>query len=674
MTDQTVPRRADVARTARDADRRRDRRQSHGVLERGGLAGPDTHFSLRRAWPSRTSAPLLAGAAVRRAASASMLIDMATGVSHDVVVCPARTASSRARVLDPAVDGQVPVVIAEFALVEEIVHQRRALARGDGQARADRPRPAARQPAVGRRARRERARPPHPALLHLRAEDARRPRLGASGRRRHGRWSTSSPARCSTSIDYVDLPVPQRGRQLPPRRRGVGPDRAGPEADRDHPAGGPELHHRRRRRARLGWAGTCRSASTSARAWCFHNVSHRRRRRRQRPGALPRVHRRDDGAVRRPEPAALVPELLRLRRVPARRLRQLARTGLRLRRRHHLPRRGASPATTATPRVIPQAICIHEEDTGILWKHFDNWNGSSDLAPQPAPGRLASSSPSATTTTASTGTSASTARSSSRSRRRVSCSPPPTRAPATRSPRELAPGLGAPYHQHLFSARLDMMVDGARQRRRRARGGARAARAANPTGTGFTQTVTRLRTETRRPAAGRQHAGTGSGWSRNPSVQEPAGRRRRLGALPGGQAGAAGRRGVRHPRARDVRDEAPLGHAVRADELYPAGDFVNLHPGGAGLPGLDRGRPRRRRHRHRAVAHLRAHPLPAHRGLAGHAGRHLPVSCSSRTASSAATRRSTSRRPTSDHCAPGGTPHDTEPRPPRPRTRRYRPS
>ena len=25
---------------------------------------------------------------------------------------------------------------------------------------------------------------------------------------------------------------------------------------------------------------------------------------------------------------------------------------------------------------------------------------------------------------------------------------------------EIAPGLGAPYHQHLFNARLDMMVDG----------------------------------------------------------------------------------------------------------------------------------------------------------------------------------------------------------------------
>jgi primary-amine oxidase len=25
---------------------------------------------------------------------------------------------------------------------------------------------------------------------------------------------------------------------------------------------------------------------------------------------------------------------------------------------------------------------------------------------------------------------------------------------------EMAPGLGAPFHQHLFSARLDMAVDG----------------------------------------------------------------------------------------------------------------------------------------------------------------------------------------------------------------------
>src|SRR5687768_1610238 len=35
-------------------------------------------------------------------------------------------------------------------------------------------------------------------------------------------------------------------------------------------------------------------------------------------------------------------------------------------------------ANDGTARTIPQAICIHEEDWGILWKHTDNWNGSSE--------------------------------------------------------------------------------------------------------------------------------------------------------------------------------------------------------------------------------------------------------------------------------------------------------
>ena len=34
-----------------------------------------------------------------------------------------------------------------------------------------------------------------------------------------------------------------------------------------------------------------------------------------------------------------------------------------------------------------------------------------------------------------------------------------------------------------------------------------------------------------------------------------------------------------------------LGHALRPDERYPAGDYPNQHPDGDGLPTLDRGRP-----------------------------------------------------------------------------------
>ena len=55
-------------------------------------------------------------------------------------------------------------------------------------------------------------------------------------------------------------------------------------------------------------------------------------------------------------------------------------------------------------------------------------------------------------------------------------------------------------------------------------------------------------------------------------------------------------------------------------ERYPAGNYPNQHRAAPGS-GVDQGRPPARRPGHRAVAHLRRDPLPAHRGLAGDAGR-----------------------------------------------------
>ena len=87
-----------------------------------------------------------------------------------------------------------------------------------------------------------------------------------------------------------------------------------------------------------------------------------------------------------------------------------------LRRRHRRRR-------WAARKVIQNAICMHEEDYGVLWKHTDMFTGIARDPPPAAAGRSRSSSPSATTTTASTGTSTSTAPSSSRSRPPASCSP-----------------------------------------------------------------------------------------------------------------------------------------------------------------------------------------------------------------------------------------------------------
>jgi primary-amine oxidase len=60
---------------------------------------------------------------------------------------------------------------------------------------------------------------------------------------------------------------------------------------------------------------------------------------------------------------------------------------------------------------------------------------------------------------------------------------------------EIAPGVGAPYHQHLFSARLDMMIDGVGN----AVDEVDAVRVPmgpdNPSGNALTRSVTRLRRE-----------------------------------------------------------------------------------------------------------------------------------------------------------------------------------
>jgi primary-amine oxidase len=114
------------------------------------------------------------------------------------------------------------------------------------------------------------------------------------------------------------------------------------------------------------------------------------------------------------------------------------------------------------PYVVENAVCLHEEDYGILWKHVDVHRGSSEVR---------------------------------RSRRLVisfiatvgnyeygfywylyldgtiqlevkltgimsTMAVDPARTEPLRHARMVAPGLAAPLHQHLFNARLDMEVDG----------------------------------------------------------------------------------------------------------------------------------------------------------------------------------------------------------------------
>ena len=227
--------------------------------------------------------------------------------------------------------------------------------------------------------------------------------------------------------------------------------------------------------------------------------------------------------------------------------------------------------------------------------------------PPAAPGDLLLHHRSATTTTASTGTSTSTAPSSSRPRPPASCSPRPTRAA---DPLRLRDGARASARRSTSTcsrARLDMAVDGVRQRRR---GGRRRARVPmgpdNPYGNAFTRQrdpADAASREALRDADGR----VGRAWHIiNPDKPQPARAARRLRAASRGPA----------RRCWPTRTSSIAARAAFAtkhlwvtrydpDERYPAGDFVNQHPGGAGLPACVGGRPRHRRRGHRRVAHLR---------------------------------------------------------------------
>ncbi|KQP02033.1 tyramine oxidase [Leifsonia sp. Leaf264] len=114
---------------------------------------------------------------------------------------------------------------------------------------------------------------------------------------------------------------------------------------------------------------------------------------------------------------------------------------------------------TGNPVTIENGICMHEEDFGTLWKHQDMFTGSNEVRRSR---RLVIS---FFTTVGNydygfywylylDGT--------------IECEAKltgilfPSSYPEADYPyaSEVAPGVGAPFHQHLFSARLDMTVDG----------------------------------------------------------------------------------------------------------------------------------------------------------------------------------------------------------------------
>ncbi|GAA1029169.1 primary-amine oxidase [Virgisporangium ochraceum] len=245
---------------------------------------------------------------------------------------------------------------------------------------------------------------------------------------------------------------------------------------------------------------------------------------------------------------------------------------------HYLP--AVLPDADGAPRTVENAVCLHEEDHGVLWKHSDLFTGSRETRRQR---RLVVSffvtvgnydygfywylylDGTIELEVKATGVLF-------------------TSAYRADSPwaTEVAPGLGAPFHQHLFCARLDMTVDGPRNVVDEVDVTRVPTGADNPYGNAFTRTATRLTRESEPrladPAVGRvwrvanpdslNRLGKPVAYTLEPEAQP---------VLLADDGAPIARRATFATRHLWVTPYSP-------DERYPAGELVNQHPGGDGLP------------------------------------------------------------------------------------------
>jgi primary-amine oxidase len=234
--------------------------------------------------------------------------------------------------------------------------------------------------------------------------------------------------------------------------------------------------------------------------------------------------------------------------------------------------------TEGSPRTVENAICIHEEDVGVLWKHTDLFTESAETR---------------------------------RNRRlvisffvtvgnydygfywylyldgRIELEVKSTGVLFTSSyvkdspwASEVAPGLGGPYHQHMFCARIDMMIDGVHNAVDELEVTRVPIGNGNAYGNAFTRRVTRLTDE----SEGRT-AESGRTWR----IVNPS-RTNRLGQLvayelrPQNQPTLLADDGSAIVRRAAFATRHLWVTRYEPEQRYPAGEFVNQHYGGAGIP------------------------------------------------------------------------------------------
>ncbi len=233
--------------------------------------------------------------------------------------------------------------------------------------------------------------------------------------------------------------------------------------------------------------------------------------------------------------------------------------------------------------TLKNAICLHEEDVGLLWKHTDWRTDQSETRRS----RRLSVSFIATAGNYEYGFFWHLYQDGT-----IQCEVKLTGVTNTTALRpgqtsafgvEVAPRLNAPFHQHIFAARLDLSVDGDKNSVYEVNTAGLPRGKDNPHGNAFRAEATLLATE---KAAQREiNAATARFWR-----VVNAGSRNRLGQpvayrlVPGENCPAFAQANA------SVRKRAGFAsHHVwvtpyAAAERYPAGDYPNQNPGGDGLP------------------------------------------------------------------------------------------
>jgi primary-amine oxidase len=240
------------------------------------------------------------------------------------------------------------------------------------------------------------------------------------------------------------------------------------------------------------------------------------------------------------------------------------------------------PDARGEPQVIRNAICVHEEDDGVLWKHVDEQTGAEVRRAR----RLVIS---CHATVANyeylvywrfyqDGSIECEVRATGLM---VTSAFPDGQPPATGT--VVDQRTYAPFHQHFIVARLDLDVDGPDNTVLACGSMARPVGPANPHGLDLVVTETPLRTE----LEGRQDCD----WASQRTWKiASASARNRLGAptayklVPAGSFPA-----LFDPSALPLRRAEVIGHQLwvtpqRDDERWPCGEFPNLSVSDTGLP------------------------------------------------------------------------------------------